>query len=76
MKKSVLLFSLLSGTALMFPRLTIASGILPTHTSTPKPKPAFQFEQLDKAYKTAGICFLGVGDCDSGAGFSLSLIHI
>ena len=70
MKKSVLLFSLLSRTALMFPRLTIASGILPTHTSTPKPKPAFQFEQLDKAYKTAGICFLGVGDCDSGAGFS------
>ena len=70
MKKSVLMFSLLSGTALMFPRLTIASGILPTHTGTPEPKPAFQFEQLDKAYKTAGVCFLGVGDCDPGAGFS------
>ena len=65
MKKSVLLFSLLSGTALMFPRLTIASGILPTHTSTPEPKPAFQFEQPDKAYKTAAVCFLGVGDCDN-----------
>ena len=72
MKKSVLLFSLLSGTALMFPRLTIASGILPTHTSTPEPKPAFQFEQLDKAYKIAGICFLGVGDCDPNVGFDYS----
>ena len=72
MKKSVLLFSLLSGTALMFPRLTIASGILPTHTSTPEPKPAFQFEQLDKAYKTAGVCFLGVGDCGGAAGYDSS----
>ena len=70
MKKSVLMFSLLSGTALMFPRLTIASG-LPAHTLTytPEPKPAFQFEQLDKAYKTAGVCFLGVGDCDPNVGF-------
>ena len=73
MKKPVLLFSLLSGTALMFPRLTIASG-LPAHTLTytPEPKPAFQFEQLDKAYQTAGICFLGVGDCDPNVGFASS----
>ncbi len=70
MKKSVLMFSLLSGTALMFPRLTIASGFpAHTHTYTPEPKPAFQFEQPDKAYKTAGICFLGVGDCDPNVGF-------
>ena len=70
MKKSVLMFSLLSGTALMFPKLTIASG-LPTHTLTytPEPKPAFQFEQPDKAFKTAGVCFLGVGDCDPNVGF-------
>ena len=72
MKKSVLLFSLLSGTALMFPRLTIASGFLPTHTGTPEPKPAFQFEQLDKAYKTAGVCFLGVGDCGGATGYDSS----
>ena len=72
MKKSVLMFSLLSGTALMFPKLTIASGILPTHTSTPEPKPAFQFEQPDKAYKTAGVCFLGVGDCGGAAGYDSS----
>ena len=73
MKKSVLMFSLLSGTALMFPRLTIASG-LPAHTLTytPEPKPAFQFEQLDKAYKTAGVCFLGVGDCGGAAGYDSS----
>ena len=73
MKKSVLMFSLLSGTALMFPRLTIASG-LPAHTLTytPEPKSAFQFEQPDKAYKTAGICFLGVGDCDPNVGFASS----
>ena len=73
MKKSVLMFSLLSGTALMFPRLTIASGFpAHTHTYTPEPKPAFQFEQPDKAYKTAGICFLGVGDCGGAAGYDSS----
>ena len=56
----------------MFPKLTIASGFLPTHTGTPEPKPAFQFEQLDKAYKTAGVCFLGVGDCGGAAGYDSS----
>ena len=70
MKKSVLLFSLLSGTALMYPEFTIASGFPLTHTSTPEPKPAFQFEQLDKAYKTAGVCFLGVGDCGSESNYA------
>ena len=70
MKKSVLMFSLLSGTALMFPRLTIASGLpAHTHTYTPEPKPAFQFEQPDKAYKTAAVCFLGSANCgDAGFG--------
>ena len=70
MKKSVLMFSLLSGTALMFPRLTIASGLPAlTHTYTPEPKPAFQFEQPDKAYKTAAVCFLGAENCgDAGFG--------
>ena len=73
MKKSVLMFSLLSGTALMFPKLTIASG-LPAHTLTytPEPRPAFQFEQPDKTYKTAGVCFLGVGDCGGAAGYDSS----
>ena len=70
MKKSVLMFSLLSGTALMFPKLTIASGFPLTHTGTPEPKPAFQFEQLDKAYKTAGVCFLGVGDCGGESNYA------
>ena len=70
MKKSVLMFSLLSGTALMFPRLTIASGLPAlTHTYTPEPKPAFQFEQPDKAYQTAAVCFLGAENCgDAGFG--------
>ncbi len=64
MKKSVLLISLLSGTALMFPRLTIASGF-PTHThiSTPKPEPAFSFIDMSRSFKTASVCFLGAGDC-------------
>ena len=39
------------------------------HTSTPSTEPAPLFAQLDKAYKTAGICFLGVGDCAPNAGF-------
>ena len=68
MKKSILLISLLSGTALMLPNGAIAYDIS-TLTHTPKPKPAFEFVQLDKAYKTAGICFLGVGDCAPNAGF-------
>ena len=70
MKKSVLMFSLLSGTALMFPKLTIASGLPAlTHTYTPEPKPAFQFEQPDKAFKTAAVCFLGAENCgDAGFG--------
>ncbi len=32
-------------------------------------KPVFSFEQLDKAFKTAAVCFLGYGDCDPNAGF-------
>ena len=70
MKKPVLMFSLLSGTVLMFPKLTIASGLpAHTHTYTPEPKPAFQFEQPDKAYKTASVCFLGSANCgDAGFG--------
>ena len=70
MKKSVLMFSLLSGTAFMYPGFSIASGFPLTHTSTPEPKPAFQFEQLDKAYKTAGVCFLGVGDCGGESNYA------
>ena len=71
MKKSVLLISLLSGTALMFPRLTIASGF-PTHThiSTPKPEPAFSFIDMSRSLKLAAVCFLGAGDCGD-ARFSL-----
>ena len=72
MKKSILLMSLFSGTALMLPKSGFASGILDIHTSTPKPKPAFEFVQLDKAYKTAGVCFLGIGDCAPSAGFDSS----
>ena len=54
----------------MFPRLTIASGFpTHTHTYTPEPKPAFQFEQTDKAFKTAAVCFLGAENCgDAGFG--------
>ena len=41
-----------------------------THTYTPVPEPASSFADMLHSYKTAGICFLGVGDCDPGAGFS------
>ena len=34
-----------------------------TYTSTPSTKPAASFAQLDKAYKLAGVCFMGFGDC-------------
>ena len=63
MKNSILFFSLFAG-MFLFPPNGVAS-YKSTHTSTPKPEPAFQFEQLDKAYKTAAVCFLGVGDCDN-----------
>ena len=68
MKKSILLMSLLSGTAFMLPNGGIAYDI-PTLTHTPKLEPTFEFTQLDKAYKTAGVCFLGIGDCAPSAGF-------
>ena len=63
MKKSVLMFSLLSGTALMLPDLAVASGIFSTHKSTPQPEPASSLIDMSRSYKTAGICFLGAGDC-------------
>ena len=63
MKNSILFFSLFAG-MFLFPPNGVAS-YKSTHTSTPKPEPAFQFEQTDKTYKTAAVCFLGVGDCDN-----------
>ena len=67
MKKSVLLFSLLSGTAIMLPSLAIASDInTHTLTHTPRPELSFEFAKLDKAFKVASICFLGYGDCGDG----------
>ncbi len=65
MKKSVLLFSLLSGTALMLPNLAIASNIN-THTNTPKPELSFEFAKLDNTLKIASVCFLGYGNCGDG----------
>ena len=68
MNKSVLFFSLLSGTALL-PGLVLASGF-PTHTPkhTPKPEPV-SFIDMAHSYKTAAVCFLGYGDCDPNVGF-------
>ena len=67
MKKSVLLFSLLSGTALMLPNLAIASG---SHTYTLthslKPELSFEFAKLDNTLKIASVCFLGYGNCGDG----------
>ena len=70
MKNSILFFSLFAG-MFLFPPNGVAS-YKSTHTSTPKPEPAFQFEQPDKAFKTAGVCFLGVGDCGGAAGYDSS----
>ena len=68
MNKSVLFFSLLSGTALL-PGWVFASDI-PTHTltNTPKPEPV-SFIDMAHSYKTAAVCFLGYGDCDPNVGF-------
>ena len=67
MKKSVLLFSLLSGTALMLPNLAIASD---SHTYTLthslKPELSFEFAKLDNTLKIASVCFLGYGNCGDG----------
>ncbi len=40
-----------------------------THTNTPIPKPASSFADMSRSYKTAGICFLGSGNCDPNVGF-------
>lgn len=72
MKKSVLLISLLSGTALALSDAAVASGIYATHTRTPRPEPV-SFADMAHAYKTASVCFLGADNCgeagfDSGNG--------
>ena len=72
MKKSVLLISLLSGTALALSDAAVASGIYATHTRTPRPEPV-SFADMAHAYKTASVCFLGTDNCgdagfDSGNG--------
>ena len=70
MKKSVLLISLLSGAVLMLPNLAFASDLnIHTLTHTPKPELSFEFVKLENAYKVAGVCFLGVGDCNDSAGY-------
>ena len=43
-----------------------------THTYTPIPEPASSFADISRSYQTAGICFLGVGDCDPNVGFASS----
>ena len=43
-----------------------------THTYTPVPEPASSFADMSRSYQTAGICFLGVGDCDPNVGFDSS----
>ena len=40
-----------------------------TYTSTPSTKPAVSFAQPDKAYKIAGVCFLGMGNCGDNIDF-------
>ena len=62
MKKSVLLISLLSGTALALSDAAVASGIYATHTRTPRPEPV-SFADMAHAYKTASVCFLGTDNC-------------
>ena len=70
MKKSVLLISLFSGAVLMLPNLAFASDLnIHTLTHTPKPELSFEFVKLENAYKVAGVCFLGVGDCNDSAGY-------
>ncbi len=43
-----------------------------THTNTPIPKPASSFADMSRSYKTASVCFLGVGDCGGAAGYDSS----
>ena len=43
-----------------------------THTNTPVPKPASSFADMSRSYKTAGVCFLGVGDCGGAADYDSS----
>ena len=52
----------------LVPAVSVASPEfnLSTHTTPIELKP---ISQLDLAYKTAGVCFLGVGDCDPNVGF-------
>ena len=53
---------------LVVPAVSFAAPEFITHTHT-TPIELKPISQLDKAYKTAGICFLGVGDCAPNTGF-------
>ena len=63
MKKSVLLVTLLSGTALWQPKPVSASDIFSNHPLQQLEAPSLI--NMDKAYKTAAVCFMGYGDCES-----------
>ena len=41
-----------------------------THIHTPIPEPAPLFAELEKSYQTAGVCFLGFGNCGDDGRFS------
>ena len=58
-------------TLLVVPAVSVAAPEFNTHTHT-TPIELKPISQLDKAYKTAGVCFLGIGDCAPSAGFDSS----
>ena len=43
-----------------------------THIHTPIPEPAPLFAELEKSYQTAGVCFIGFGDCGGNTDFGRS----
>ena len=61
-KKSAFLISLLVGMCL-FPPKGMASAISEITGEKANLNPAFELAKIENAYKVAGVCFLGVGDC-------------
>ena len=67
-KKSAFLISLLVGMCL-FPPKGMASAISEITADKTNLAPAFELAKIENAYKVAGVCFLGVGDCNDSAGY-------
>ena len=69
MPAAFLAFPSSSGAAALSHVHASAVGDIYAHTSTLSAEPASRFIDMNRAYKTAAVCFLGYGDCGDKADY-------